>query len=45
MYHGGGGGHLNSAFDEDEVLGKVYDSRVMARLPKYLAPVKTWLAL
>ncbi|MBN1177073.1 MAG: ABC transporter ATP-binding protein [Dehalococcoidales bacterium] len=44
MFHGGGpmhgpphrgGGH----FDSDEVLGKVYDSRVIARLPKYLKPV------
>ncbi|MFC1958371.1 ABC transporter ATP-binding protein [Chloroflexota bacterium] len=56
MYHGGGGafwgghggpGHLHSALDadDDEVLGKVYDSRVFARMPRYLAPVKTWLAL
>jgi len=43
MFHGGGG--LRSAFDEDEALGKVYDSKVIARLPKYLAPVKLWLAL
>ncbi len=48
--HGGGplgGRRLHSALDadEDEVLGKVYDSRVIARLPKYLAPVKAWLAL
>jgi len=33
-HHGGGG-----RFDSDEVLGKVYDSRVIARLPKYLKPV------
>ncbi len=48
MYHGGGGHggyHLHGAFDADEVLGKAYDSRVIARLPKYLAPVKGWLAL
>ena len=47
MFHGspGGGGRLRSAFDEDKVLGKVYDSRVIARLPKYMAPVKSWLAL
>jgi len=44
-HHGGGGGQLHSAFDEDEMLGKVYDSRVVARLVKYLAPVKSWLAL
>ena len=56
MFHGGGfggggghfhGGRLSSALDadEDDVLGKVYDSKVIARLPKYLAPVKGWLAL
>ncbi|MBA7678667.1 putative ABC transporter ATP-binding protein [subsurface metagenome] len=28
-----------------EVLGKVYDSKVVARLPKYLAPVKLWIVL
>lgn len=48
MYHShGGGGHLHGAIDadEDDVLGKVYDSKVIARLPKYLAPVKLWVAL
>ncbi len=30
---------------DDEVLGKVYDNRVIGRLPKYLAPVKLWIAL
>jgi len=47
MFRGypGGGGHLHGAFDEDEVLGKVYDSKVISRLPKYIAPVKSWLAL
>jgi len=30
---------------DDEVLGKVYDSKVVGRLPKYLAPVKLWIAL
>ena len=30
---------------DDEVLGKVYDSKVIARLLKYLAPVKLWIAL
>ena len=30
---------------DDEVLGKVYDSKVVSRLPKYLAPVKVWVAL
>ena len=50
MYYGGGPpirGQLHSAIDtdEDETLGKVYDRRVLARLPKYLAPVKGWLTL
>ncbi|MDP3879852.1 MAG: ABC transporter ATP-binding protein [Dehalococcoidales bacterium] len=50
MYHGGGGGygggfHLHGAFDEDEMLGKVYDSRIVGRMYRYLRPVKTWLAL
>ncbi len=41
------GGHSHSAIDtdEDDVLGKVYDSKVIARLPKYLAPVRLWVAL
>ncbi len=51
---GGGGGHggphggrLHSALDidEEEELGKLYDSKVVARLPRYLAPVKKWMAL
>ena len=48
MYHGSGvpgGGHLHNAFDKDEMLGKVYDRRIVARLFKYLAPVKSQLAL
>ena len=57
MFHGGGGfggggggfhgGRLSSALDsdEDDILGKVYDSRVIGRIPKYLVPVKKWLAL
>jgi len=42
-----GAGQLSGAqnSDDDETLGKVYDSRVIKRLPKYLAPAKTWLAL
>jgi ATP-binding cassette subfamily B protein len=44
MYHIGGG-HHQSAFDEDEILGKVYDSQVIKRLFKYLAPFKSWLSL
>ena len=47
MYHSGGGHRPHSTLDadEDKVLGKVYDSKVIARLPKYLAPVKLWVAL
>jgi len=48
MYHRGGPpgtGQLHSAFDEDDALGNVYDSRVIKRLPRYLVPVKSWLAL
>ena len=48
MFHGGGGGHFHhhgGQFDADEVLGKVYDNRVVARLPKYLAPVRGWVGI
>jgi ABC-type multidrug transport system fused ATPase/permease subunit len=54
MFHGGGGpgpgpghgpGPGRGPFDADEALGKVYDSKVIARLPKYLAPVKGWIAI
>ncbi len=45
MYYSGGGYQHHGGFDEDDVLGKVYDSRIIRRLPKYLAPVKSWLAL
>jgi ATP-binding cassette subfamily B multidrug efflux pump len=47
MFHGGGGGFhgRGGPFDSDEVLGKVYDNRVVARLPKYLAPVKGMVGL
>lgn len=54
MFHGGGGfgggyhgGRLHGALDadEDDVLGKVYDRKVFSRIPKYLAPVKGWMAL
>ncbi len=55
MFHGGpGGGHFHagppgggpgSRFDSDEVLGKVYDSRVIAKLPQYLLPVKKWIGI
>jgi ATP-binding cassette subfamily B protein len=44
MMHGSPfGGHGD--FDSDEVLGKVYDSRVIGRLPKYLTPVKGWISI
>jgi ABC-type multidrug transport system fused ATPase/permease subunit len=53
MFHGGGGGpphgggRLHGALDtdEDDVLGKVYDSKVMMRLPGYLSPVKKWMTI
>jgi ABC-type multidrug transport system fused ATPase/permease subunit len=54
MFHGGGGGFhgrgggfhgRDGDFDSDEVLGKVYDNRVVARLPKYLVPVKGMIGL
>ena len=54
MFHGGGGGFHGRGggfhgrggdFDADEVLGKVYDNRVVARLPKYMAPVKGKIGL
>ncbi len=48
MFHGGGGGfhhHGSSPFDSDEVLGKIYDNKIVARLPRYLAPVKAWIGI
>jgi len=49
MMHGGPGGFHGPGghgdFDSEEVLGKVYDSRVIGRLPKYLAPVKGWISV
>jgi ABC-type multidrug transport system fused ATPase/permease subunit len=36
---------MRSRFDSDEVLGKAYDSRVIARLPKYMLPVKKWISV
>jgi ABC-type multidrug transport system fused ATPase/permease subunit len=54
MFHGGGGpghgpghgpGPVRGFFDADDVLGKVYDSKVIVRLPKYLASVKRWIAI
>jgi len=47
--HKGGGHHRgaqpHSTFDSDKVLGKIYDARVVRRLLKYLAPVRSQLAL
>jgi ABC-type multidrug transport system fused ATPase/permease subunit len=51
MFHGGPGGFhrgppgAGGRFDSDEVLGKVYDSRVIAKLPRYLLPVKKWISV
>ena len=44
---GGGpwGGQLPSTFDADKVMGKVYDSRVIRRLVRYLGPVRSDLTL
>ncbi|MGD1118853.1 MAG: ABC transporter ATP-binding protein [Dehalococcoidales bacterium] len=46
MFQRGGGGYGGrGSFDSDEVLGKVYDSKVIGHLPKYLAPVKGWISI
>lgn len=50
MYHGGGmpgGGHLHGASGEydDDVLGKIYDQRIISRLLKYLPDVRFHLSL
>jgi ABC-type multidrug transport system fused ATPase/permease subunit len=47
MFHGGMGFHHHRGphDDVDESLGKLYDNRVVARLPKYLAPVKGWISI
>jgi ABC-type multidrug transport system fused ATPase/permease subunit len=47
MFHGGPGGppHQRGGTFDDEVLGRVYDNRVVARLPGYLAPVKGWIGI
>jgi ABC-type multidrug transport system fused ATPase/permease subunit len=42
---GGGPGGMAGRFDSEDVLGRAYDSRVMARLPAYLLPVKKWLGV
>jgi ATP-binding cassette subfamily B protein len=44
MHHGGGGaGH--GVFDEDEILGKAYDARLMRRLLGYLGPYRGLVVL
>jgi len=44
---GGPPGRLHSALDagDEDILGKIYDARVMRRIPRYMAWVKTWLAM
>jgi ABC-type multidrug transport system fused ATPase/permease subunit len=44
-FHRGPPGGRGGRFDSDEVLGKVYDSRVIAKLPRYLLPVKKWIGI
>jgi ABC-type multidrug transport system fused ATPase/permease subunit len=36
---------MRGRFDSEDVLGKAYDSRVIARLPQYLLPVKKWIGV
>ncbi len=36
---------MNDFFQEDEILGKAYDSRLMKRLLKYLGPYKLYTAV
>ena len=36
----GGGGSGRGSFDEDEILGKAYDARLMRRLLGYLRPYR-----
>jgi ATP-binding cassette, subfamily B, multidrug efflux pump len=38
--HGGGGGSGRGSFDEDEILGRAYDGRLMRRLLGYLRPYR-----
>lgn len=50
MYYGGGppvAGLAHGGIDaeEDDALSKVYDRGVIVWLPRYLSPVKAWLAL
>lgn len=49
-FHGGGGGpagRLHGAMDaeedEQDVLGNIYDTKIYARMLKYIKPVKGWM--
>ena len=44
---GGPGGRLHGAIDagDDDALGKIYDTKVMRRLPKYMGWVKGHIAI
>ncbi|RJQ39220.1 MAG: ABC transporter ATP-binding protein [Dehalococcoidia bacterium] len=44
-YHMGAAPFAGGHHGRDETAGKIYDSRVIARLPPYLAPVKGWLGV
>jgi len=44
-FGGGRGGGGGRGFDQEEVLGKVYDSRVIGRLPHFLKPVMRWIGI
>ena len=44
IHHGGGGGG-RGVFDEDEILGKAYDARLMRRLLGYLRPYRGLVVL
>src|SRR5438105_12619424 len=45
MMHGGGGHGGRGNFDEDELLGKAYDHRLMRRLLGYLRPYRRLLVV
>jgi ABC-type multidrug transport system fused ATPase/permease subunit len=46
VFHGPGGFHGGGGrFDQEEILGKVYDSRVIGRLPHFLKPVLRWIGV
>ena len=44
IHHGGGAGG-RGVFDEDEILGKAYDARLMRRLLGYLRPYRGLVVL